>query len=121
MVHNTKLTQADMLADIKALTKFLKDRELPTRTHAARAIGTIASLGNPGPNIKEAVPALTEMLDDTEEHGQIAAIWALGRIGAPAQPAVKRLNEMLYDKHISEEGKGFVREAMKMIQGPGKN
>ena len=116
-VHDNSLTPQDM----KALVKFLQDKELPTRTHAARALGTIASVGNTGDRMKEAVPALTEMLSDSEEHAQIAAIWALGRMGKHAQPALKRLNEMLQDKSIGDEGKGFIREAIALIEGKGKN
>jgi HEAT repeat protein len=116
-VHDNSLTTQDM----KALIKFTQDKELPARTHAARAIGTIGSIGNPGPLIKDAIPALTDMLSDPEEHGQIAAIWALGAIGTPSQPALKRLNEMLSDKTVSDEGKGFIRDAIGRIQGKGKN
>jgi HEAT repeat protein len=115
-VHDNSLTSQDM----KALVKFLSDKDLPARTHAARALGTIGSIGNPGPLIKEAIGPLTEMLNDPEEHGQIAAIWALGRIGPPAQPALKKLDDMLTDKTISDEGKGFIREAIASIQGKGE-
>jgi hypothetical protein len=46
----------------------------------------------------------------------------LGQIKAPhAKPALKRLNEMLQDKAISDEGKGFIKEAIGMIEGKGKN
>lgn len=118
MVHNNELTKQDMAV----LIKFLQSPELPHRTHAARAIGTIASVGNPGPVIEPAVPMLIDILErDKEELGQIAAIWALGRIGAPAQPALKRLNGMLQEKDISEEGKTFIREAITIIQGKAKN
>jgi HEAT repeat protein len=116
-VHDNALTKKDMAT----LIGFLKDKDLPARTHAARAIGTIASVGNPGDLIKDTILPLTDMLGDSEEHGQIAAIWALGQIGAAAQPALKRLNEMLEDKKISDEGKNFIREAVKMIQPKGKN
>ncbi|HMF12505.1 MAG TPA: HEAT repeat domain-containing protein [Gemmataceae bacterium] len=117
-VHENKLTKEDM----NTLIKFLENRDLPARTHAARAIGTIASLGDPGPLIKPAVPALMSMLDrDSEELAKIAAIWALGRIGRPSEPALKRLNELLADKKLSEEGRNFIKEAIDMIQGKGKN
>jgi HEAT repeat protein len=117
-VHDNSLTPQDM----KALVKFLQDPDLPARTHAARAIGTIAAAGNTADRMKEAVPALIDMLGDKEEHAQIAAIWALGQIKAPhAKPALKRLNEMLQDKAISDEGKGFIKEAIGMIEGKGKN
>jgi HEAT repeat protein len=111
-VHDNRLTKED----ISALVKFLRADELPQRTHAARALGTIAAVGNPGALINPAIPALIKMLDDKEELGQIAAIWSLGQIGAPAEPALKRLNEMLQDKTVSDEGKAFVREAIEMIQ-----
>jgi HEAT repeat protein len=115
-VHDNALTSQDM----KALIKFLSDKDLPARTHAARALGTIGSIGNPGALIKEAIGPLTEMLNDPEEHGQIAAIWALGRIGKPAQPALKKLDDMLTDKAISDEGKSFIREAIASIEGKGQ-
>jgi HEAT repeat protein len=116
-VHDNRLTKND----IATLNKFLKHKDLPARTHAARAIGTIASVGNPGDLIKDTIGPLTEMLGDSEEHGQVAAIWALGQIGPPAKPALKRLDEMLQDKKISDEGKAFIREATTMIQAKPKN
>jgi HEAT repeat protein len=111
-VHDNRLTEKDM----DMLIKFLRSPLLPERTHAARALGTIAYVGNTGPLIKPAIPALIELTRDKEELGRIAAIWALGRIGAPAQPALKRLNEMLKDKEITEEHKGLVKEAVQMIE-----
>lgn len=116
-VHDNQLTKED----ISALIKFLHSPDLPTRTHAARAIGTIASLGNPGPLLKPAIPYLIKMLSkDEEELAHVAAIGALGCIGPDAEPALKRLNEMLQDKDISEEGRGFVKEAIERIQGKKK-
>jgi HEAT repeat protein len=112
-VHDNKLTPND----IKTLMKYLESPDLPARTHSARAIGTIASVGNPGGLLLPAIPYLIRLLDDKEELGQVAAIWALGRIGRDAKPALKRLNEMLQDKNVSEEGKAFVKEAIDMIEG----
>jgi HEAT repeat protein len=102
--------------DIDLLIGLLKSDQLPHRTHAARAIGTIAYVGNPGTRIDPAIPALIDMTHDKEELARAAAIWALGRIGAPAQPALKRLNEMLKDKDLGEEGKNFIKEAVGMIE-----
>jgi hypothetical protein len=34
---------------------------------------------------------------------------------------LKRLNEMLGDKTVSDEGKSFLREAIGRIEGKGKN
>ena len=91
--------------------------DLPSRTHAARALGTIASLGNPGPLLKPVIPYLIKLLDDKEELAQVAAIWALGRIGPDAKAALPRLKELLQDKNVTEEGKQFVKEAIDLIEG----
>ncbi len=116
MVHNNQLTDEDMTA----LVRFLRTSEpLQHRTHAARALGFIASVGNPGPAMKMAIPPLIQMLKDKEELAQIAAIWALGRIGPPAKSALDPLNAMLQDRTMSEEGKSFVKEAIAMIEGRG--
>ncbi|HMF13329.1 MAG TPA: HEAT repeat domain-containing protein [Gemmataceae bacterium] len=121
-VHDNQLTKED----ISVLVKFLQSTDLPARTHAARAVGTIAALGNPvnekGINLLlPAVPHLINMLrKDAEELDHVAAIWALGRIGPDAKAALPRLNEMLADTNISEEGKEFVKEALQLIQAKGK-
>ena len=112
-VHDNKLTPAD----IKTLEKYLQSPDLPSRTHAARALGTIASLGNPGPLLKPVIPYLIKLLDDKEELAQVAAIWALGRIGPDAKAALPRLKELLQDKNVTEEGKQFVKEAIDLIEG----
>jgi HEAT repeat protein len=117
-VHDNQLRKED----ISALVKFLQSPDLATRTHAARAIGTIGSLGNPvnekGVNLLQpAVPYLINMLrKDAEELDHVAAIWALGSIGPDAKQALPRLNEMLQDKGISEDGKTLVKEAIDSIQ-----
>jgi hypothetical protein len=121
-VHDNRLTKED----VSALIKFLQAPELTARTHGARAIGTIAFLGNPVNEKKvnlllPAVPHLINMLrKDEEELAHVAAIWALGRIGPDAKQALPRLNEMLQDKDISDEGKAFIKEAIDLIQGKAK-
>jgi HEAT repeat protein len=112
-VHDNKLTPAD----IKTLIKNLESPDLPARTHSARALGTIASVGNPANLLQPAIPYLIKLLDDREELAQVAGVWALGRIGPDAKAALPRLKEMLQDKNVTEEGKEFVKEAIGMIEG----
>jgi HEAT repeat protein len=116
-VHDNKLEAKD----VDTLIKFMRSPHLPERTHAARALGTIAYVGNMGPLIKPAIPALIELTRDKEELARVAAIWALGRVGAPAKPALPRLNEMLKDKELGAEGKGFIKEAIQMIESKARD
>jgi HEAT repeat protein len=106
--------------DMKVLIDFTKSKELPLRTHAARAMGTIASVGNPGPHFKPAIPALIAMLRDEQELAQITAIWSLKQIGPPAQAALPQLSQMYQQKDITEEGKALIKEAIEAIQGKKK-
>jgi HEAT repeat protein len=116
MAHNNDVNEKDM----GIIIGLLKSKDLPIRTHAARALGTIATVGNPGPPIQKAIPPLIEMLDDKEQLAEIAAIWALGRIGPPAQAAIKPLSIKIQDKEITEEGKTLIKEAMDSILGKRK-
>jgi HEAT repeat protein len=116
MAHNNEVNEKDMAI----LVGLLKSKELPVRAHAARAIGTIASVGNPGPPINKTIGPLIEMLDDKEQIAEIAAIWALGRIGPPAKDALKTLSIKQQDKEVTEEGKKFIKEAMDSIHGKRK-
>jgi HEAT repeat protein len=76
--------------DLPPLSALLK--EPVGREAAARALGRL------GPAAKEAVPRLTDLLDDRDSRVRIAAAEALGMIGAPAAlPAVPKLREVMRD------------------------
>jgi HEAT repeat protein len=78
--------------DLQAVARHLKDPELPHRTHAAKALGTI---GSPA---KSRVPDLIAALKDKEPLVRATAIWALGKMGDAAKEAVSALTESLNDK-----------------------
>ncbi len=69
------------------LASLLKDPDVATRITALQAIATL------GPAAAQATSAVTPLLDSPES--AIDAADALGRIGAAARPALKRLAEML--------------------------
>lgn len=70
-----KMTQSEIQKHIEAL----KDMDWRARANAARSIGEI------GPDAKDAVPALIEALSDNDV--SLIAVWALGQIGAAAKSA----------------------------------
>ena len=57
----------------------------------------VVALGKIGPEAKDAVPALTELLNDKNENVRSAAAIALGGIGPAAKSAVPALTKLLKD------------------------
>jgi len=80
-------------AAVLAVTKSLQDNDRRVRNSAERALCRIA--WRIGPEAKTAVPALTELLKDTDSRRTAAE--ALGRIGPEAKAAVPALTELLKD------------------------
>ncbi|HJZ59714.1 MAG TPA: HEAT repeat domain-containing protein, partial [Gemmataceae bacterium] len=77
-------------SDLPALTAMLKGPA--GKAAAARAIGRL------GPAAKEAVPRLSDLLEDRDSGARVAAAEALGQIGAPAAtPAIPKLQAALKD------------------------
>jgi HEAT repeat protein len=83
-----------------ALTELLKDQDGDVRSAAASALGRI------GPEVKDTVPALMELLKDQWHVEGIfcpreAAAWALGNMGPEAKIAVPAITELLRDREAS--------------------
>ena len=74
-----------------------KDRDPAQRINAAGALANI------GP---QSVAALTELLQDKNEHVRYAAAWALWEIGAAASPAVPALTALLKDDEVKDAAAG---------------
>ena len=68
------------------------------RGAAARATGEI------GPDAKEGVPALVELLKASDPAVRWNAIWALGRIGPDAKSALPALHDALGDSEALNRG-----------------
>ena len=76
--------------------RYIKNLDLPDaedRKHAAETLGKI------GPEAKDAIPSLVELLKDPEEVVRKAAARALGQIGWAAKDAVPKLVALLKDTH----------------------
>jgi HEAT repeat protein len=69
-----------------------------TSPDAQERKNAIDALGDLGPAAKKAVPQLTKLLGDEDEHIRWHALRSLGAIGPDAAPAVDALAERLKDK-----------------------
>lgn len=94
------------------LAELMKPKyEVPVRTQAAQALGTMKS------RAKSRVKELMAALDDKETTVVTAAAWALGNIGSGADKAVPALEELSKRKGVDEFVKTTAEEAVKKIQG----
>ncbi len=79
---------------VAALRRLLRETSAPGRGLAAAALGQLGAEG------REAVPELIAAALDTRGDVRWRAIWALGRIGPPAKPAVGMLRAALADADL---------------------
>jgi HEAT repeat protein len=87
---------------VPALTRLLEEKELDTNLLVA-AVETLSKIGSKGPPdaalamlLKtKAVPALTQIIGDSDEALQLSAISALGAIGVEGREGVPKLIDML--------------------------
>ena len=80
-------------AGLQVLIDGIKDREPSLRYYAIQALNTSGGAG-----AKEAVPALREALKDRIPYIRLAAITALGRIGAGAKAALPEMAALCEDQ-----------------------
>jgi predicted Zn finger-like uncharacterized protein len=87
---------------VPALTRLLEEKELDTSLLVA-AVETLSKIGSKGPPDVElikllrtkAVPALTQIIGDSDEALQLSAISALGALGVEGREGVAKLIDML--------------------------
>jgi HEAT repeat protein len=106
---------------VGALTRALEDARNTNRvgafTHTVQEIAAMA-LGRAGAGSAEPVGPLTEALKAARtEPMRLAAIWALGEVGAPARPASPLLHALLQGG--SGEEARTAEEALQKIEGKG--
>jgi hypothetical protein len=73
----------------------IKDRDATNRYHAAHALGEM------GPSVKGALPALIKALDDPHTTVRWEAVKALAKFGPAAENAAPRLRQCLSDPEPS--------------------
>ena len=116
---------------VKALTDLAKDASKPAE---ARRLA-VESLGKIGPDAKDAVPALVEMLQgkgkgkpkrpkqmtDADRVLRLEVVQTLGKIGPEATDAVKPLEEIVANKKERDRSvKQAARVALRQIKGGAK-
>lgn len=79
--------------DVPQLVEDLRQADAGARYTAVK------SLGNRGPDAKEAVPAMIAMLNDSDSAVRIGAAYALAKVGPAAAAAVPALTAALDDRH----------------------
>lgn len=85
--------------------------------HDLKRIHAGLLLGRMGPEAREAVPTLLELLQDESVQKRKLAAWTLGYIG---QGAVEAIPALLVDVRDSNEGvKQMAREALEKISASG--
>jgi hypothetical protein len=75
--------------------KQIRDRDATNRYHAAHALGEM------GPSVKGALPALIKALDDPHTTVRWEAVKALAKFGPAAENAAPRLRQCLSDPERS--------------------
>ena len=78
---------------VPVLVECLNDKDSSVRIAAAEALFKIG-----GPETKEAMSALTNLLKSKNYSDRVGAAVALGRIGPAAKAAIPALNELLRDE-----------------------
>jgi len=114
----------DRMADtyLAEIIKFLKSKDVATRTHAARALGMV------GPEVKkqmrnkvnDLVAALVTALKDPEASVAEMAAWSLGEAAQsfdPGEEATSVLTELTKDKKLDYSVKVMAFAALESIKG----
>jgi HEAT repeat protein len=96
-------------AQIALIAKQLKSQDARVRSHAARALGSLAG------KAKAHVPDLCEALRDKEPGTVAVACWALARMGTDAQSAVPLLKQLVDAKEGNEGVKYAAQQAIDTI------
>jgi HEAT repeat protein len=94
---------------VPVLVSALKARDAEVRTRAAQ------TLGQAGPDAKEAVPALIAALQDKQSNVRVAAVDALGEMGVEGKEAAPQLARLFHDRSLRV--REHVRKALAEI-GP---
>jgi HEAT repeat protein len=103
---------ADHDARLQKLIRRLKS------PHDLKQIQAGLLLGRMGPEAREAVPTLLELLQDESVQNRKLAAWTLGSIG---QVAVEAIPALLVAVRDTDEGvRKFAREALENIRSSGK-
>lgn len=112
----TKALREDASASVKALATQLKNPELQMRKNAALMLDDLAGLlGNPKMDIKPALPALINALDDKDFEVRVWSMSAIGSLGTAAKEALPALKQAMKDK---DAGIRFnAKSALAQIQG----
>jgi HEAT repeat protein len=95
---------------VPTLIETLKDPSPDMRYWAARELGKLS-----GQDAKAVVPALTEALGDPDEMVRMGAAYALGSLGRLAAPALPALQKAAKDR--SQEVRAAANYAVKQIRG----